>query len=717
MSLVFNDDYFMDEVIDGFLTESRMKRLWASDMKDLSVLREACDKCGVKYTLAGGSLLGAIRNGGHIPWDDDLDIEMRRTDYHKACDNGLLQMIPEPYWVSDYKYYGNGYQLVKLVNSHSYNLGEEERAEKYGCEFANAIDLFLLDSIPENESDREFFFKVIEICEIIRADQEMDPDEFPDNYRMRKEQVKKLFGYEIETDEKETIDSIILRYLDEFFLRYDENESKELALLYFYVTENKYKYPQMLYDRYLEMDYENGSVWVPAGYDGILRRNFGDYMYPVIGTAFHDYPCYTYHIRKLKESGVEYRAYHIDAEFYNNAFSISRDGFGGNKAVFLCTHAENWAGLDRLYSIIAEEGWDVKVVVVPYQFRDHNGVPSGELITDFVDIPDSINVVSYDEYSFEDERPDLVIYQWPYDEYNGAIDIPDDYYISNIRQYAGKLVLIPPFLLRDINTGDICSRYGLGTWVKTPGFMLADMIVAQSENMKDVMKEIVSVFSAEEGVSDIGRSVADRIIDTGNPLSDIPELKDYSWIPDSFADRIKKSDGTYKKLLVFYLSASVVYEHGMEALIKAEKDLETICAYGDIAVWWVLDRHMEEIVFMDGELSAYYDTLLDDFGSRSGVIIDPDPDFERLADTCDGFFGDGCMLMNEVRMRKKPVFWETPGEYLKQTSQDTGIIWDDATEIAVEGVWSVDGFLEEFLRYEKAYKDCHIAEAIWGRIN
>ena len=69
----FNDDFFQDEVREGFYVSGMVKRAWAAQIEVLNEIDELCKKHDIKWFLDSGFLLGVVRHGGMIPWDDDID--------------------------------------------------------------------------------------------------------------------------------------------------------------------------------------------------------------------------------------------------------------------------------------------------------------------------------------------------------------------------------------------------------------------------------------------------------------------------------------------------------------------------------------------------------------------------------------------------------------------------------------------------------------------
>lgn len=86
----FDDDFFKAEVREGFEITSMMKRAWAAQMEVFQVVADVCRKNKLRYFADWGTLLGAVRHKGMIPWDDDIDICLMREEY-----NELIKILPK----------------------------------------------------------------------------------------------------------------------------------------------------------------------------------------------------------------------------------------------------------------------------------------------------------------------------------------------------------------------------------------------------------------------------------------------------------------------------------------------------------------------------------------------------------------------------------------------------------------------------------------------
>lgn len=130
-----------------------IEELQALQLQTMKVVHEVCLENNIKYYIIAGTALGAIRHGGFIPWDDDIDIAMTRDEYDKF--KGIFEKCfdKDKYFLQDYDSdIDFRPPLMRLCIKGTYLDFECERHWKY-CKNAY-IDIFPLDNVPDEESLR-----------------------------------------------------------------------------------------------------------------------------------------------------------------------------------------------------------------------------------------------------------------------------------------------------------------------------------------------------------------------------------------------------------------------------------------------------------------------------------------------------------------------------------------------------------------------------------
>ncbi len=159
------------------LTLEEKQEIILEELKDVD---KFCRANNIRYSITYGTLLGAIRHGGFIPWDDDADICMLREDYdrfaatYKSEKYHVLQFVNHP---EDKEVFHNGY--LKINDPTTY-IATHQNGIKYGV----AVDIFPFDPVPEDKKERHRYnHKVRKIYNRLYHRHKKDPISIIKSYR------------------------------------------------------------------------------------------------------------------------------------------------------------------------------------------------------------------------------------------------------------------------------------------------------------------------------------------------------------------------------------------------------------------------------------------------------------------------------------------------------------------------------------------------------
>lgn len=219
-----------------------------------------CEKNNIKYCLAYGTLLGAIRHKGYIPWDDDIDIHMPRPDYNRfvqayRSENCFYEVLDQE------KTVGYNLPFAKVHDKRTVIIEELYKQDKYGI----FIDIFPIDGLKEKQQA----YKSVRWRRILNAKKAVinKGRAFSKNVLML---MAKVFLLPLS-------EKFILQKINRIITQYDYAKCVRVCSM---CSQLAYKeiFDSNLFDNYIKVDFEGYKFNAPKDYDIYLRVNYGNYM-------------------------------------------------------------------------------------------------------------------------------------------------------------------------------------------------------------------------------------------------------------------------------------------------------------------------------------------------------------------------------------------------------------------------------------------------------
>ena len=233
-----------------------------------------CEKHNLVYHLGGGTLLGAIRHKGIIPWDDDIDVDMPRHDYERFLK--LSDTFPKPFEVKHFKTDKDYvYPFIKIYNP------KLQVTEFFGQQSYTSgawIDVFPMDGVPANMHLRKLHFSMLKQLRFLfqLKNRGYQP---PQNKKSKTYYLKLLIKPLVSLMLCVFPRSFVFKLMDKTAALKSYKSSDYIGAFYSPYGV-KASFPRTVYEKTLQGEFNGYLFNIPAGYDLFLKSQYGDYMTP-----------------------------------------------------------------------------------------------------------------------------------------------------------------------------------------------------------------------------------------------------------------------------------------------------------------------------------------------------------------------------------------------------------------------------------------------------
>lgn len=591
------EEKFKTEYRKGFKVSEVMKRSWAADLEALAELRDLCDRYSLKMFACYGTLLGAIREHGFIPWDDDIDIGFVGDDYVRFLDLTSKELGEKFRILNPYTRDWYNMNFTHITNLNEPDFSREYLRNNSGCPFGKGPDVYPYYYIPRIREEEEFILYILnKIDTVIAMNRHSVSETNPDGSlktgsRLNEAVALKLVELQHETGYEFTSDRPIENQLEILYdqvCRITEEADADYVCRYDEYTVNKSKrIPKGYFETIMDVPFEDSFMPVPIGYEEILKLRFGSgYIIPKQEASAHNYPYYRKQLegRDYLDEQLLMKEAH-ESDFEKRSESDKKKILYHTDIVKMLINCDN--AIEKIKEVLSEYSENGE-----YEFWWMPGV-----------FPKT------DDCAWDEVAPEMI------SEYEKLL--------REYRQAKGRICALSDDKDEIV---DYFDEYLGDEGIWSEAFKKAQKITVK-QNYR-IKTEIDQPIKGRTGV-----------------------------IPQEWRDYLIKTDGKRKKPVLYSDSVGVLFKDGESAINKIKKTFEIFETYSDeIGVLWYIPEIPCDIQnAFDEDFLRQLEDIKGFYVSSGKAILINEEQLETAVSVAEALYGDSDYLMTLCKKHGIPT--------------------------------------------------------------
>lgn len=258
----------MKEAWEAYYTEDELAEIQRIELESLDVLTKVCRELGIDFFLYGGSLLGAVKYGGFVPWDDDLDIALMRKDYEKLLREGPV-LLPEGYELQEPRLNKRTpYPYIKFRKTNTSMV--EYMYRNIRINHGVYFDVYPIDNLPDDDMELCRNHKQLQKLTSILQRRQTASLFYP--MKGWRGVIKRSLTFVLFVLMRMIPHSYLVKKMNAIMTKYNSVNTRRQGNLFFPGPVNYFDgiYPP------IEVDFEGRKMLIPHGYQINLQNRYGD---------------------------------------------------------------------------------------------------------------------------------------------------------------------------------------------------------------------------------------------------------------------------------------------------------------------------------------------------------------------------------------------------------------------------------------------------------